>query len=44
MNAVHKPGLPAKALDDRDDLPGVEGLVVLAATVAALLAFLSLVG
>ena len=44
MSAVNKPSLPAEALDERDDLPGVEGFLVLAANVAALLAFLSLMG
>ena len=44
MSALRKPSLLTETLDDRDDLPGVEGVLVAGATVAALLAFFFLVG
>jgi hypothetical protein len=44
MSALRKPSLLAETLDDREDLPGVEGILVAAAVAAALLAFLYFVG
>jgi hypothetical protein len=44
MSALRKPDLLVESLGDRDHLPGVEGILVAAAVVAALLAFLVIVG
>ena len=44
MSALRKERLLREVLDDRDDLPGVEGILVAAMIVAALLAALMLVG
>jgi hypothetical protein len=44
MSAVRKPSLLRENLGDRDDLPGVEGILVAAAVVAALLVYLLLMG
>ena len=44
MSALRKPGVLVETLGDRDELPGVEGLLVAAAVVAALLAYLLVVG
>jgi hypothetical protein len=44
MSALRKPDLLVETLGDRDELPGVEGILVAAAVVAALLAFLVIVG
>jgi hypothetical protein len=44
MSAIRKPSLLAETLDDRDHLPGVEGILVAAAVAAALLVFLLFVG
>jgi hypothetical protein len=44
MSALRKPSLLAETLDDGDHLPGVEGILVAAAIVAALLSYLFLVG
>lgn len=44
MSAIRKPSLLVENLDDRDHLPGVEGILVAAAVVAALLVFLFFVG
>ena len=44
MSALRKERLLKEVLDDRDDLPGVEGILVAAMVVAALLATLMIVG
>ena len=44
MSALRKPSLLAETLDDRDALPGVEGILVAGAVVAALLVYLLFVG
>jgi len=44
MSALRKDRLLREVLDDRDDLPGVEGILVAAMIVAALLTALLLVG
>ena len=44
MSAIRKPSLLVETLDDRDHLPGVEGILVAAAVVGALLVYLLFVG
>jgi hypothetical protein len=44
MSAIRKPSLLVETLDDRDDLPGVGGILVAAAVVGALLLYLLFVG
>jgi hypothetical protein len=44
MSAIRKPSLPLETLDDRDELPGVEGILVAGATLAALLVYVFFVG
>ena len=44
MSALRKPELLVETLDDRDQLPGVEGILVAAAVVSALLVALLFVG
>jgi hypothetical protein len=44
MSALRKDRLLREVLDDRDDLPGVEGILVAAIVVAALLVALLLMG
>ena len=44
MSALRKPELLVETLGDRDDLPGVEGILVTAAVVFALLVALLFVG
>jgi len=44
MSALRKERLLQEVLDDRDDLPGVEGILVAAVTVGALLVALFLMG
>lgn len=44
MSALRKDRLLREVLDDRDDLPGVEGILVAAVVVAALLVALIFMG
>ena len=44
MSALRKPEMLTQSLGDRDDLPGVEGIVIAAAVVAALLVYLLVTG
>jgi hypothetical protein len=44
VSALRKPTLAVETLDDRDDLPGVGGILAAAAFVAALLVYLQLMG
>ena len=44
MSAIRKDRLLREFLDDRDELPGVEGILVTAIVVASLLVALLLVG
>ena len=44
MSALRKDRLLREVLDDRDDLPGVEGILVAAVVVAALLVALLIMG
>jgi hypothetical protein len=44
MRAIEKESLPGETLGDRDDLPGVEGVLAAAALAAAALVVLIFVG
>ena len=44
MSALRKPRLPAETLDDRDHLPGVEGILVAGAIAAAVMVYLLFMG
>jgi hypothetical protein len=44
MSALRKDRLLREVLDDRDDLPGVEGILIAAIVVAALLVALLFMG
>ena len=44
MSALRKPSLPVETLGDRDDLPGVGGILVVAMLAAGLLVALLFMG